>query len=322
MFCQSDLVFNPLKLRCDTIFEYKSQLIQNGIRTKQDLVQLIRFSNCIGQNLLQNLTKAASTMRSFRKILHHINSTTTTMRNKAEYLNSTTSTTSTTKSSILSDLRKKLETRIVSLPSIVDSYNLVNKLSLDKTVNRVKPGGIFYSRRLLSIEPETEQEESTPPATTESIKLKKKLEILKRYEMKRKTIKERAGRDLKPQGVKSTLEPDTTADIFTTTKGMKFVRLNTTLETPHMQTYRINQTKKLFAPLRMSQSYSSGGYDNVTKISEIERGGKFQRLRLAPADTLIECKENDFGLECSCSITYLNYFSIFDNIMNMTFFQD
>lgn len=40
-----------------------------------------------------------------------------------------------------------------------------------------------------------------------------------------------------------------------------------------------------------------------TKIDELERGGKFQRLRLVPADTLIECKENDFGLECSCSIT-------------------
>lgn len=30
---------------------------------------------------------------------------------------------------------------------------------------------------------------------------------------------------------------------------------------------------------------------------------KYQRLSIAPEDTLIECKENDFGLECSCSIT-------------------
>jgi hypothetical protein len=69
----------------------------------------------------------------------------------------------------------------------------------------------------------------------------------------------------------------------------------------HMQTYRINQTKKLpnqFASLKLN-------YDQnfITKIDEVERGGKFQRLRLVPADTLIECKENDFGLECSCSIT-------------------
>ena len=70
---------------------------------------------------------------------------------------------------------------------------------------------------------------------------------------------------------------------------------------PFMQTYRINQTKKLpnqFASLRLNYEQNP-----VTKIDEVERGGKFQRLRVVPADTLIECKENDFGLECSCSIT-------------------
>ncbi|CAF0900276.1 unnamed protein product [Brachionus calyciflorus] len=71
---------------------------------------------------------------------------------------------------------------------------------------------------------------------------------------------------------------------------------------PTMQTYKINPNKKLpnqFASLRLNYDQDS----LITKIDEIEKGGKFQRLRLVPADTLIECKENDFGLECSCSIT-------------------
>ena len=71
---------------------------------------------------------------------------------------------------------------------------------------------------------------------------------------------------------------------------------------PSMQTYKINPNKKLpnqFASLRLNYDQDS----LITRIDEIEKGGKFQRLRLVPADTLIECKENDFGLECSCSIT-------------------
>lgn len=71
---------------------------------------------------------------------------------------------------------------------------------------------------------------------------------------------------------------------------------------PAMQTYKINPNKKLpnqFASLRLNYDQDS----LITRIDEIEKGGKFQRLRLVPADTLIECKENDFGLECSCSIT-------------------
>jgi hypothetical protein len=70
---------------------------------------------------------------------------------------------------------------------------------------------------------------------------------------------------------------------------------------PFMQTYRINQTKKIpnqFASLKLNYDHTA-----VTKIDEVEKGGKFQRLRVVPADTLIECKENDFGMECSCSIT-------------------
>jgi hypothetical protein len=42
---------------------------------------------------------------------------------------------------------------------------------------------------------------------------------------------------------------------------------------------------------------------NITRITELEKGGQFQRMLLQPADALIECKDNDFGLECSCSIT-------------------
>ena len=42
---------------------------------------------------------------------------------------------------------------------------------------------------------------------------------------------------------------------------------------------------------------------NITRIAELEKGGQFQRMLLQPADALIECKDNDFGLECSCSIT-------------------
>jgi hypothetical protein len=84
---------------------------------------------------------------------------------------------------------------------------------------------------------------------------------------------------------------------------------------PFMQTYKINQTKKLpnqFASLRLNYNSNTAAAaaaanteanTKYTKIDELERGGKFQRLRLVPADTLIECKENDFGLECSCSIT-------------------
>ena len=53
-----------------------------------------------------------------------------------------------------------------------------------------------------------------------------------------------------------------------------------------------------FASLKLNYDRNA-----ITKIDEVERGGKFQRMRIIPTDTLIECKENDFGLECSCSIT-------------------
>ncbi len=81
-----------------------------------------------------------------------------------------------------------------------------------------------------------------------------------------------------------------------------FKPVKTSNSKPFLQTYRINQTKKLpnqFASLKLNYDRNS----QITKIDEVERGGKFQRLRIIPTDTLIECKENDFGLECSCSIT-------------------
>ncbi len=81
-----------------------------------------------------------------------------------------------------------------------------------------------------------------------------------------------------------------------------FKPIKTSNSKPFLQTYRINQTKKLpnqFASLKLNYDRNS----QITKIDEVERGGKFQRLRIIPTDTLIECKENDFGLECSCSIT-------------------
>lgn len=86
-----------------------------------------------------------------------------------------------------------------------------------------------------------------------------------------------------------------------TTNTTSFIPMYTNSK-PSMQTYKINQTKKLpnqFASLRLNYDHENV----ITKINEVERGGKFQRLRLVPSDTLIECKENDFGLECSCSIT-------------------
>lgn len=47
-------------------------------------------------------------------------------------------------------------------------------------------------------------------------------------------------------------------------------------------------------------------YDEL-KISKLKssqnESNKYQSLTISPEDTLIECKENDFGLECSCSIT-------------------
>ena len=101
----------------------------------------------------------------------------------------------------------------------------------------------------------------------------------------------------------NTVTPSKTKSIPTTTKApiASTSIFIPSFSKPFMQTYRINQTKRIpnqFASLKLNYDQSA-----VTKIDEVERGGKFQRLRVVPADTLIECKENDFGLECSCSIT-------------------
>lgn len=67
----------------------------------------------------------------------------------------------------------------------------------------------------------------------------------------------------------------------------------------------LSKKRHLFIPYLSTRTFQQDTTtpNPFTKIDELERGGKFQRLRLVPADTLIECKENDFGLECSCSIT-------------------
>jgi hypothetical protein len=420
--CQSELIFNPIKVRCDTVLEYQSHLLGHGIKTKTDLIELIRFSNCIGYNLLQNMTKTnnittkhapqplpnflvlstteATTVsnRNFRKIENTNDNSVTRVEEPKKVATTTpvvtsitTTTTTTTTSSPTAPARsivigngvfgkfyhmaarhadsktQNTESTSQSQPPtstteeqpIDVSENQTDELSklLDGSLEMFEivkhtkvnqPDDVFKARKLLSIANDDElasddgenremisvvKKKVAKPSATSRRKPQpqvrshsKKFEHLKEVLIKAKKNIERKNRELSSSTTTSTrtisiLNPgDSSSTIsaeshYTTPTSTEssttfFIRLNTTVN-PHMQTYKINQTRKLFGSLKMDSVRGDmlgvgGGAsgENLTKINEVERGGKFQRLRLAPTDTLIECKENDFGLECSCSITY------------------
>ena len=402
--CHSGLVFNSIKHRCDTVFEYKSHLLNHGIRTKQDLVELIRFSNCIGHNLLQNLTKPTAMSRktsltngremnrSFRKIIKTKEKesvvTATTVTATTTTAATTTTTTKPSKShGVFADQHHKHNPRNMQnldrqLELVVEQNNellrqvkakvttessssapslkMIGKLDFGSIIfssekifqksegeifpkefnetNAYKPplkaGGVFRSRKLLSIEQtendnihnKIEEKQGAKKKRRQLIRLSKSIKSSRRYEILKELVsrkkaesKERTNRGIsattftttkptKPSIATTTAKEEASLSNHTIAATTVFIKMNSTVN-PHMQTYKINQTKKLLGSLKMESSVgiskgeTSGGVSNLTTISEIERGAKFQRLRLAPADTLIECKENDFGLECSCSIT-------------------
>ena len=45
--CPRKLIYNPRKHRCDNIFEFENQFA-NGIQTGEELIEFMRFRNCIG----------------------------------------------------------------------------------------------------------------------------------------------------------------------------------------------------------------------------------------------------------------------------------
>lgn len=45
--CPDKLIYNPRKHRCDNIFEFETQFA-NGIQTGEELIEFMRFRNCIG----------------------------------------------------------------------------------------------------------------------------------------------------------------------------------------------------------------------------------------------------------------------------------
>jgi hypothetical protein len=387
--CQSELIFNPLKLRCDTAYDYRNHLLSHGIRTKHDLIQLIRFSNCIGHNLLQNITRHNN---STTKLLPTIVSTTSTTTppdrnfrriesNKNDsYLAQKAINEHEPSPSVSKEVKEKHE-KNRGVFRVINSHaakkmrprqgldqsieNLLRKRLMIATKlkhqdeishnssqatnssdsdelkwiiqnsmpsmeiakkSKVNQENAYQVRKLLSVDDE-ESSHKTDISALEK-KIEKKLQVLeskkfpkvrsfsKKYEhlkevlnkAKKKNI-ERKNRELSSFTTKSaeknnsTKTPDTARPSSSTKETTTFfIRLNTTVN-PQLQTYKINQTKKLFGSLKMDSVRGDLVSENFTKINEVERGGKFQRLRLAPTDTLIECKENDFGLECSCSIT-------------------
>lgn len=75
--CADKLIYNPRKHRCDNVFEFESQFAK-GIQTGEELLEFMRFRNCIGsKNLIndmyevQNFDKTSSspTTNYFNQII-------------------------------------------------------------------------------------------------------------------------------------------------------------------------------------------------------------------------------------------------------------
>lgn len=58
--CQQRLIYNPRKHRCDNIFEFETQFA-NGIQTGEELIEFMRFRNCIGsRNMIVSSSAAGA----------------------------------------------------------------------------------------------------------------------------------------------------------------------------------------------------------------------------------------------------------------------
>ena len=312
--CDQQLIYNPRRHRCDEIAHYEEQFA-DGVQSGDELLDFMRYRNCMlrARDLKQSSDREAG--RRFSTSLPPTTTTTTSLNSSNQTTNNirkasdaandhesfhvrrllsidqdqendedeelddgennsidgiqTRSAGNDAKSASVSrrtdELLNQIQAKLIYgyLNNSSVASLLASKILEDES-NSPLLSAIERPLRLVKYLPRINQTEETLNRLLSHIDTKHIDRLLNRYFLNETTRRH-------------------TFQITSTTTTATATTTTTTTKPPPPVTTNIWMTQPSEQPSRHRNDY--------------------ERLRITPADTLIECKENDFGLECSCSIT-------------------
>lgn len=326
--CPENFVYSPIKHRCDSLKEINYKFNNNQInKTTVNLVEFIRLKNCFSQKKFKELNNLGIIIDKINKYLseNKFDELNKSYLNKPKYLGTFKKVDSKFKYSNLVDLIMSKQKNFFAKRKLL----ALNDIDEENEDSESKTTLFDYSSHQVTDEAFNKNEDSD--SLDLEIIATDKNQLIDSIEQR---LTEKFNKPDTEKNINLTTKSIPSSSLSTSTEANEFnlvdifnelLKLNET-STPITTTEQTSftSTKPNFytitTPLTTSTRFTIPAFTirnmnyTETELAEpligldyedikVPKNNKYQRLSLAPEDTLIECKENDFGLECSCSIT-------------------